>query len=483
LSEAALIVEPSLDPELNLRLRQLCLDALAGLPDDDRSLRLRVTARMADVCHYLGDRQAAAAACAALDRLLDAEADPSAVVVALHAQQLEASGPADVAKRGRLAEHLATVARQLGDSGQAAWAHLWLVDIVLQNGDLSRARLELNAAYRVGVDAADVLVRWQFLRAEATLAQAQARYEDAKRHADEAAALLSARGNPLGWMIWTGQQASIRYHTGFDEGFAQACGLLDEVPTTLPAAPVVHVACNVVTLLQIGRPQRAAALYQSLGPADRWQFPPHSTLFTYTYGLIAAIGLGRRDDVVHLRARLAEFRGHHVVASAGCVAYFGPVELWLGLASAFLGEDEAAVADLEYATAACRMNGAAGFHTQAQVELATMLLHVGGLDNTRRGRAVASEALERAELLGMTPFAARARALLGRADGAVPDVLTRRELEVAELVADALSNRAIAQRLHLSERTVANHVQHIFEKLGFTNRGQIVAWIHDRRHE
>ena len=54
--------------------------------------------------------------------------------------------------------------------------------------------------------------------------------------------------------------------------------------------------------------------------------------------------------------------------------------------------------------------------------------------------------------------------------------LTRREREIAELVADGLSNREIAQRLVLSERTAQNHVQHILTKLGLPNRGQIAVW-------
>ena len=43
-------------------------------------------------------------------------------------------------------------------------------------------------------------------------------------------------------------------------------------------------------------------------------------------------------------------------------------------------------------------------------------------------------------------------------------------------VAGGLSNREIAERLVLSERTVETHVQHILTKLGFRSRTQIAAW-------
>ncbi|MCK1818420.1 LuxR C-terminal-related transcriptional regulator [Streptomyces sp. XM83C] len=55
------------------------------------------------------------------------------------------------------------------------------------------------------------------------------------------------------------------------------------------------------------------------------------------------------------------------------------------------------------------------------------------------------------------------------------DVLTRREREVAALVAQGLSNREIAERLVISKRTVDAHVEHILAKLGITSRTDIPA--------
>ena len=57
--------------------------------------------------------------------------------------------------------------------------------------------------------------------------------------------------------------------------------------------------------------------------------------------------------------------------------------------------------------------------------------------------------------------------------------LTRRELEVAALVAQGRTNRGIAGQLHLSVRTVDTHVDHVLTKLGFNNRAQLVAWAYE----
>jgi non-specific serine/threonine protein kinase len=54
--------------------------------------------------------------------------------------------------------------------------------------------------------------------------------------------------------------------------------------------------------------------------------------------------------------------------------------------------------------------------------------------------------------------------------------LTEREMEVANLVAQGLTNRDIAERLVIAQRTAEGHVEHVLSKLGFTSRAQIAAW-------
>ena len=61
-----------------------------------------------------------------------------------------------------------------------------------------------------------------------------------------------------------------------------------------------------------------------------------------------------------------------------------------------------------------------------------------------------------------------------------PGGLSGRELEVAGLVAEGLSNKAIASRLHLSVRTVESHVRHVLAKVGIDNRTQLATWARQR---
>lgn len=60
-------------------------------------------------------------------------------------------------------------------------------------------------------------------------------------------------------------------------------------------------------------------------------------------------------------------------------------------------------------------------------------------------------------------------------------VLTERERQVGELITEGLSNKEIAARLVIAQRTVSGHVEHILAKLGFTKRAQLAAWYIEQR--
>jgi predicted ATPase/DNA-binding CsgD family transcriptional regulator len=59
--------------------------------------------------------------------------------------------------------------------------------------------------------------------------------------------------------------------------------------------------------------------------------------------------------------------------------------------------------------------------------------------------------------------------------------LTKREREVAELVAQGLTNKQIAARLVIAQRTAEGHVENILAKLGLTTRIQVATWVSERQ--
>jgi len=149
----------------------------------------------------------------------------------------------------------------------------------------------------------------------------------------------------------------------------------------------------------------------------------------------------------------------------------GSARLPLGIGAAALDRLDEAVDHLRAAVDIGLRENLPPAVATARYHLARTLLRRG---DTAEAGALAADAETQAAALGMKPLRVAAAALLpDRAKGP----LTRREQEVAALVARGLTSRAIAADLYLSERTVETHVQHILTKLGLSNRTQIATWV------
>jgi predicted ATPase/DNA-binding CsgD family transcriptional regulator len=152
----------------------------------------------------------------------------------------------------------------------------------------------------------------------------------------------------------------------------------------------------------------------------------------------------------------------------------------LGIAIAALGAVQVAGAPrraLVLAAAAAARNGAGGrYASRAQGDIDA----VRAAATDELGAAKAAEAWEEGSRL---LFAQAAALALGSSPGgttAAPGGLSKRELEVAGLVASGLTNAQVAHRLQLSPRTVENHVAHALAKLGARNRTELAARLADR---
>jgi predicted ATPase/DNA-binding CsgD family transcriptional regulator len=103
--------------------------------------------------------------------------------------------------------------------------------------------------------------------------------------------------------------------------------------------------------------------------------------------------------------------------------------------------------------------------------------HGTGLSLDAVVRDAAGEAGEPAGQLGGDGDGAGGSAT---AANAAASLLTRREREIAELVASGLSNREVATRLFISKRTVDAHVEHIFSKLEISSRVQLTVLLQEQ---
>jgi DNA-binding NarL/FixJ family response regulator len=97
-----------------------------------------------------------------------------------------------------------------------------------------------------------------------------------------------------------------------------------------------------------------------------------------------------------------------------------------------------------------------------------------GRELRRRGRCSREQvraALATFERLGCAVWAAQARAELHEAAGVpLSGLLTAQQVQIARMVAAGVTNREVAEHLHLSTRTVDHHMRNIFVRLGIRSR-------------
>jgi DNA-binding CsgD family transcriptional regulator len=178
-----------------------------------------------------------------------------------------------------------------------------------------------------------------------------------------------------------------------------------------------------------------------------------------------------RAHAAALIGALAPFEGRW--AATGGVVTMGPFDLHIGRLRGVLGDASGAEESLRRAERACRTAGARPWLTRCLVALAGL----DGLGDDER-RALATEAHDLATELGQSEVATHARqrlSSLGRV--ALPAGLTEREGEVLAIVVSGASNRATAEQLFVSVKTVERHLLNGYSKLGVRTRTEAAAWV------
>jgi len=189
-----------------------------------------------------------------------------------------------------------------------------------------------------------------------------------------------------------------------------------------------------------------------------------------------ALTLGQRDVAAEVAS----------VVAAG-VPLAPDVPTVRGLALRCQGLVDGAVGPMIEAVALARQAPLLLEHAGACEDAARLLTRAG-----RQGESAAllSEALERYEQAGANAWARRVRVQL-RAIGVRPgprgsrdrpshgwESLTGTERAVSRLVAEGLTNGAVARRLYISPHTVNTHLRHVFAKLDVSNRVALAAVVH-----
>ncbi len=455
---AATLVRGPVDPLLRARVHALASEAIsllhrAGPAGHEAAARVR--AQIEATRDVFGPNE-----------LIDLEdgTQAEATFVEIQARVAALRDPRRADDRLALARRAVALGLTVGDRDMQAWGRLWSMDVYAANGQRVELLGELAALTALTEQLGPA---WQsrILLVRASQALLDGRFEDVARHSEDAARIGGEHSDA----------AFLRLPFAFEVASHQgtANSLLDAVREQVEHLPFVARTWLCAALKSAGLRAEAADEWRALAPhVAGVPVEAPEFLMTVVDGADVCAWLGDEANAARLYATLLPYEDQHVIAHAHA-PYQGPVGLVLGRLARSLGDLTAAVEHLRSTLARAEEVHALPAKAYALAELAALEpIH------SRARREHAHGALELARRLGMAPLIDQASALVGSGEGDL--VLTAREAEVTALVAQGMSNAAIARQFTLSERTVENHISRILSKLHLTSRTALALW-YERR--
>jgi DNA-binding NarL/FixJ family response regulator len=403
-----------------------------------------------------------------------AEGDPAAELDAIRARVAALSAPQNRAERLRLGTRAVQLATLVHQPLAAVLGHVWRIDASYEMLDIKAVDAGVLQIAHLAESTRLPLARWHLLRQQAShaaLIGQLALARDRSRQAHKLAVRLQDRsgaGVSNEFAVWL---AIIRGDAG---------EIPEDLFDTAVAAPPLAIirACLARALFAVGRTEDAQAVYETLRqlPADGGKDRRDRAALAVIMDLITAFG-----DTEMAQATYDLF-SRHLTASGttgtGVVVMSGSRHWPLGRLAALLGDTDEALSHYAAAAAVNSRLGARPFVILTRLDWADALKTRGTCNDQAQARELARRAAAEARRLDMPGPAARAEQLVHGLDRLIPasDPLTPREREIAELVSPGSTNRAIADQLVISERTVEGHVHSILAKLQLTNRTELAAW-------
>ena len=470
-ARSALVMQNVTFPQAAEVLSRLCQMALA-YPRLELALHARVLAQLATTTADSG-RVARAEVLARESLALAAQSgDALAEIEAAHAREMTLVHPDDTAERMRLGDLVADRAEALGHPLAALMGHEWRIHAAYLSARFDVVNAAIAAIERLAHRSALPLAQWHLHRLYAARTLLAGQFAESADHSSHAFVIARDSGDAIAMSMHFAhgiRLALVREEAGcLPDGYR-------EVLAAAPSIPLVNVErANVLALT--GSMREARGVYDRLCdllplPAEH---PAWMAVLTQMVELIQRFDDAATAEVVY--RQLLPFRPYPGALGSSTVYFMGTISRNLGELATVFGDKAMAIELLREALPRNRAIGARPDTALTLLGLARLLRNGNRAEMAQAG-TLAQDALDLAARLDMPGAVAAAGRLAARiaADCDQADPLTSREREVAVLLAEALSNRQIAARLVLSERTVESHVRSILAKTQCANRIEFVA--------
>jgi DNA-binding winged helix-turn-helix (wHTH) protein/tetratricopeptide (TPR) repeat protein len=387
------------DPDLVAALEE----ALAALPAEPSSLRVRLLVRLALALTWSGDfARFGALGAEALDAA-EQLGDPIALGHALYVHRWSLLGPGDLPGRLAASDRMLGLARTARQREIELAARSCRFLDLLEAGRLPRADRELAAYERLAAAFGVPRYRWRANFYRITRVMLEGRFAEAEElaargHGDEQRFAPGDAG-----LVYGVQLATLRYE---QDRLGELEPALRYLADRFPAMPI-WIGVHGLALVESGRDAEARADFDALAAGN---FPTVPKYFgrLVTLVVLAELCAMLRDaaQAAYLYDVLRPFAPRTAVVGAG-TACWGSVDLWAGRLAALLGDLESAARHFEAAREMNARIGARPWLAWSEYELARLLAARDGAQAARH----LDRAAEIAAALGMARLARRADAL------------------------------------------------------------------------